>query len=106
MPQRTFSIVKPDAVRKGFTGAILAEIAGAGEIAQLLQPCLQARRPARTLRGQLWSAETRTLLRDASTPAQLGTLSAVAALYLSEFNRIYGTGNTPNPADIDCHQVK
>jgi nucleoside-diphosphate kinase len=24
--QRTFSIVKPDAVRKGFTGAILAEI--------------------------------------------------------------------------------
>jgi len=31
---------------------------------------------------------------------------AVAALYLSEFNRIYGTGNTPNPADIDCRQVK
>lgn len=30
MPQRTFSIVKPDAVRKGFTGAILAEIARAG----------------------------------------------------------------------------
>jgi len=30
VPQRTFSIVKPDAVRKGFTGAILAEIAGAG----------------------------------------------------------------------------
>lgn len=30
MPQRTFSIVKPDAVRKGFTGAILAEIAKAG----------------------------------------------------------------------------
>jgi nucleoside-diphosphate kinase len=28
--QRTFSIVKPDAVRKGFTGAILAEIARAG----------------------------------------------------------------------------
>jgi nucleoside-diphosphate kinase len=28
--QRTFSIVKPDAVRKGFTGAILAEIAQAG----------------------------------------------------------------------------
>jgi nucleoside-diphosphate kinase len=28
--QRTFSIVKPDAVRKGFTGAILAEIAKAG----------------------------------------------------------------------------
>ncbi len=26
MAQRTFSIVKPDAVRKGFTGAILAEI--------------------------------------------------------------------------------
>jgi nucleoside-diphosphate kinase len=30
VPQRTFSIVKPDAVRKGFTGAILAEIAKAG----------------------------------------------------------------------------
>ena len=30
MPQRTFSIVKPDAVRKGFTGAILAEIVQAG----------------------------------------------------------------------------
>jgi nucleoside-diphosphate kinase len=28
--ERTFSIVKPDAVRKGFTGAILAEIARAG----------------------------------------------------------------------------
>jgi nucleoside-diphosphate kinase len=28
--QRTFSIVKPDAVRKGFTGAILAEIDKAG----------------------------------------------------------------------------
>ena len=26
MAQRTFSIIKPDAVRKGFTGAILAEI--------------------------------------------------------------------------------
>ncbi len=30
MPQRTFSIVKPDAVRAGNTGAILAEIAKAG----------------------------------------------------------------------------
>jgi nucleoside-diphosphate kinase len=30
VPQRTFSIVKPDAVRKGFTAAILAEIANAG----------------------------------------------------------------------------
>ena len=30
MAQRTFSIVKPDAVRKGFTGAILAEIDRAG----------------------------------------------------------------------------
>jgi nucleoside-diphosphate kinase len=28
--QRTFSIVKPDAVRKGFTGAILAEIEKGG----------------------------------------------------------------------------
>jgi len=28
--QRTFSIVKPDAVRKGYTGAILAEIVKAG----------------------------------------------------------------------------
>lgn len=30
MAQRTFSIVKPDAVRKGFTGAILAEVEKAG----------------------------------------------------------------------------
>jgi nucleoside-diphosphate kinase len=30
VPQRTFSIVKPDAVRKGSTGAILAEIDKAG----------------------------------------------------------------------------
>jgi nucleoside-diphosphate kinase len=30
MPQRTFSIIKPDAVRKGLTGAILAEIDKAG----------------------------------------------------------------------------
>lgn len=30
MSQRTFSIVKPDAVRKGYTGAILAEIQKAG----------------------------------------------------------------------------
>lgn len=30
MAQRTFSIVKPDAVRKGHTGAILAEIQKAG----------------------------------------------------------------------------
>ncbi len=30
MAQRTFSIVKPDAVRNGFTGAILAEIEKAG----------------------------------------------------------------------------
>jgi nucleoside-diphosphate kinase len=28
--QRTFSIIKPDAVRKGYTGAILAEIEKAG----------------------------------------------------------------------------
>lgn len=30
MAQRTFSIIKPDAVRKGYTGAILAEIETAG----------------------------------------------------------------------------
>lgn len=30
MPQRTFSIIKPDAVRKGHAGAILAEIDKAG----------------------------------------------------------------------------
>jgi nucleoside-diphosphate kinase len=30
VPQRTFSIVKPDAVRKGYTGAILADIDKAG----------------------------------------------------------------------------
>ncbi len=30
MSERTFSIIKPDAVRKGFTGAILAEIERAG----------------------------------------------------------------------------
>ena len=30
MPQRTFSIIKPDAVRNGYIGAILAEIDKAG----------------------------------------------------------------------------
>ncbi len=30
MSQRTFSIIKPDAVRKGYSGAILAEIEKAG----------------------------------------------------------------------------
>jgi nucleoside-diphosphate kinase len=30
VPQRTFSIIKPDAVRNGHTGAILTEIANAG----------------------------------------------------------------------------
>ena len=30
MSQRTFSIIKPDAVRKGYTAAILAEIEKAG----------------------------------------------------------------------------
>ena len=30
MSQRTFSIIKPDAVRKGYTGAVLAEIEKAG----------------------------------------------------------------------------
>lgn len=30
MSQRTFSIIKPDAVRKGFTGAILAQMEKAG----------------------------------------------------------------------------
>ena len=30
MAQRTFSIIKPDAVSKGYTGAILAEIEKAG----------------------------------------------------------------------------
>jgi phosphatidylserine/phosphatidylglycerophosphate/cardiolipin synthase-like enzyme len=31
---------------------------------------------------------------------------AVAALYLKEFNRVYGMGNTPNPADVKCSSVK
>jgi ABC-2 type transport system permease protein len=39
-------------------------------------------RPALDLRRELLRGETRTLLRDASTPAQLGTLTAVFALYL------------------------
>jgi len=30
LSQRTFSIVKPDAVRKGYTAAILAKIEAAG----------------------------------------------------------------------------
>ena len=30
MAQRTFSIIKPDAIRKGYAGAILAEIEKAG----------------------------------------------------------------------------
>ena len=31
---------------------------------------------------------------------------AVAALYQQEYDRVYGIGNTPNPADIDCSKVK
>lgn len=31
---------------------------------------------------------------------------AVAALYLKEFDRVYGMGNTPNPADVKCSSVK
>lgn len=44
-----------------------------------------ARRPARassSARGELARAEARTLLRDAATPAQLGTLAAVLVLNL------------------------
>ena len=37
MAQRTFSIVKPDAVRKGYTGAILAEITKAGGTARFFR---------------------------------------------------------------------
>src|SRR5262249_53014881 len=38
--------------------------------------------PARSLGREVLAAEARTFLRDASTPAQLGTLAAVFALYL------------------------
>lgn len=31
---------------------------------------------------------------------------AVAGLYLHEFDRVYGMGNPPNPADIDCSHTK
>jgi phosphatidylserine/phosphatidylglycerophosphate/cardiolipin synthase-like enzyme len=31
---------------------------------------------------------------------------AVAALYLQEFNRVSGAGETPDPADIDCSKTK
>ena len=37
MAQRTFSIVKPDAVRKGDTGAILAEINAAGFLVKAIK---------------------------------------------------------------------
>ncbi len=40
------------------------------------------RRPARSLRGLLLRAEVATVLRDASTPAQLGSLAAVFVLDL------------------------
>lgn len=42
----------------------------------------RAQRPASSVRGELLRAETRTLLRDAATPAQLGTLAAVFVLDL------------------------
>lgn len=42
----------------------------------------RAARVATSLRGELVRAETRTLLRDAATPAQLGTLAAVLVLDL------------------------
>ncbi len=31
---------------------------------------------------------------------------AVAALFLKEFDRVYGMGYPPNPSDIDCHTIK
>jgi phosphatidylserine/phosphatidylglycerophosphate/cardiolipin synthase-like enzyme len=31
---------------------------------------------------------------------------AVAALYTQEFDRVYGIGKIPNPADIDCTNIK
>ena len=41
MAQRTFSIVKPDAVKKGYTGAILAEIETAGfKIVSIKKACI------------------------------------------------------------------
>ena len=44
MAQRTFSIIKPDAVRKGFTGAILAEIEKAGfQIAAIKRQSISTR---------------------------------------------------------------
>lgn len=42
----------------------------------------RAARTASSLRGELVRAEVRTLLRDAATPAQLGTLAAVLVLNL------------------------
>ena len=46
MPQRTFSIVKPDAVRKGYTGAILAEIDKAGfQIVAIRKQSISKARP-------------------------------------------------------------
>ena len=44
--QRTFSIVKPDAVRKGYTGAILAEIDKAGfQIVAIKKQSISMSRP-------------------------------------------------------------
>ena len=45
--QRTFSIIKPDAIRKGYAGAILAEIDKAGFkiVATGLRECLTGQTP-------------------------------------------------------------
>jgi ABC-2 type transport system permease protein len=45
-------------------------------------PVARRRRPARSLGRALLSAEAATLLRDASTPAQLGSLAAVFVLHI------------------------
>jgi nucleoside diphosphate kinase len=51
--QRTFSIIKPDAVRKGYTGAILAEIEKAGfQIVSIKKQSISKGRPRAFTRSQ------------------------------------------------------
>jgi len=55
-------------------------------------------RRARSAASELLGGERRTLLRDASTPAQLGTLTAVFALYLLNVRLL--PGGDPSARDL------
>ena len=71
MAQRTFSIVKPDAVRKGFTGAILAEIDKAGfQIVAIKKQSISKEQAKGFYRRSRRQAVLRRALRTSCLPAR------------------------------------